>query len=134
MAGPCLAFLEDEMEKEAVHSAIFTVVCHLAESTSEIEAKAIESLATAGFRFLTDARKQRKIQHSAAEALIALAKRNFDVVMTQIIDGLSPSEVPNIEVFWALKEITELSFTKLAPHLSPVSPPFLFTHSRNRTL
>ncbi len=43
--------------------------------------------------------------------------------MTQIIDGLSPSEVPNIEVFWALKEITELSFTKLAPHLSPVSPP-----------
>ncbi len=57
MAGPCLAFLEDEMEKEAVHSAIFTVVCHLAESTSEIEAKAIESLATAGFRFLTDARK-----------------------------------------------------------------------------
>ena len=129
MTGPCLSFLEDSGEKESVHSAIFSVVCQLAESTTELETLAVESLTSVSFLFLTDAKKQRKIQHSAAEALVSLAKRDFDVVINKIIDGLSPSEVPNIEVFWTVKEMSDNSFTDLAPHLSPVrilvSPSFV---------
>lgn len=126
MAGPCLTFLEDEGEKDSVHTSIFSVVCQLAEST-DLEESAVASLATVSFNFATDAKKHRKLQHAAAEALVSLSKRNFTVVVDKIIDGISPSEVPNLEVFWVVKEMSDGAFTSLAPHLSSLMSKLLPT-------
>ena len=126
MAGPCLTFLEDEGEKDSVHTSIFSVVCQLAEST-DLEESAVASLATVSFNFATDTKKHRKLQHAAAEALVSLSKRNFAVVVDKIIDGISPSEVPNLEVFWVVKEMSDGAFTSLAPHLSSLMSKLLPT-------
>ena len=122
MIGPCLSFLENPVEKEGVHASIFSIVCEIAESDTEMEKAQVERLTSVSFEFLLDPKKQRKIQHSAASSLISLAKRDFQVVIDQIINGLSPSEVPNIEVFWTIREISDMSFQQLAPNLSPVRP------------
>ncbi|QDZ21312.1 hypothetical protein A3770_05p38300 [Chloropicon primus] len=128
MAGPCLTFLEDETEKEGVHVSIFSIVCQLAESATEMETSSVTSLASVSFRFLTDVKKNnRKLQHAAAEALVALTKRDFSLVVNQIIDGISPSEVPNLEVFWTIKEISDNSFLSLAPMLSSLMSKLLPT-------
>ena len=129
MASPCLTFLQDATEKESVQASIFSVVCQIAEATSDLDEEAVSSLTAVSLGFLAEetTKKQSKLQRAAAEVLVALSKRNFEVVINKIIDGLSPSEVPSAEVFWAIKEMSDLSFTSLAPHLSPLMSKLLPT-------
>ena len=122
LIGPCITMLEDATLKEGLRSHLLSLVCHVAESKTELSAEVTVAIVERCASFMRDGppAKPPQTQRAAAEALVAVASRDFMGVVAEVLDLLDPSKTPSVDMFWILEQLSERFPSRIAAQLPQV--------------